>query len=130
MTLNLLLKIHKALWNKPQVGMETKYQPYPSPNRRPLFKSALVYWLLEETHVLKALSLNPHTLYWMDIFSLICCQNCNFCLKMTEKEADNSPFKKHVDQAVSFTRSLFKVGGFNSFNSYLLAFVSSICENV
>ena len=49
---------------------------------------------------------------------------------MTEKEAGNSPFKKHVDQAVSFTRSLFKVGGFNSFNSYLLAFVSLICENV
>ena len=30
---------------------------------------ALVFWLWEETHVPKVVSLNPGTLYWMDIFS-------------------------------------------------------------
>ena len=39
---------------------------------------ALVYWLWEETHVLKMVGLNPSTIYWMDIF---CCKNCNVCLK-------------------------------------------------
>ena len=30
---------------------------------------ALVLWLWEETHVPKVVSLNPSTVYWMDIFS-------------------------------------------------------------
>ena len=32
---------------------------------------ALVYRLLEETHVPKAVSSNPCTVFWMDIFSLL-----------------------------------------------------------
>ena len=31
---------------------------------------ALVYWLYEETHVPKAVGLNPSTIYWMDIFQI------------------------------------------------------------
>ena len=35
-----------------------------------LFRAgALVLWLWEETHVPKVVSLNPSTVYWMDIFS-------------------------------------------------------------
>ena len=30
---------------------------------------ALVYWLLEDTHVPKVVSSNPSSAYWMDIFS-------------------------------------------------------------
>ena len=33
-----------------------------------LENSALVYWLWDETHVLKVVDSNPSTIYWMDIF--------------------------------------------------------------
>ena len=32
---------------------------------------ALVYWVREETHILKVVVSNPNTIYWMDIFSHI-----------------------------------------------------------
>ena len=40
---------------------------------------------------------NPGAIYWMDIFTLICCKNCIACLKrqkINEKEAGVGPFKK------------------------------------
>ena len=42
---------------------------------------ALVEWLKEETRNQKVVCSNPGTRYWMDIFTLICCKNCNACLK-------------------------------------------------
>ena len=54
----------------------------------------------EEAHVLKVVGSNPSTLYWMDIFSLICCKNCiQVCLKrptINEKEAGDGPFKNPI----------------------------------
>ena len=38
-------------------------------------------WLWDETHVPKVVGSNPSTVYWMDIFHIFCCKNCNVCLK-------------------------------------------------
>ena len=32
--------------------------------------NALVLWSLEETHVLRVVSLKPSTIYWMNIFHI------------------------------------------------------------
>ena len=37
-------------------------------------KGALVKGLWEETHVLKVVGLIPSAIYWMNIFTLICCK--------------------------------------------------------
>jgi len=55
---------------------------------------------------------NPGTVYWMDIFTFICCKNCNdVCLKrpkINEKEAGVGPFffKKNKDIAWAETGQL------------------------
>ena len=46
---------------------------------------ALVYWLWEETRVLKVVGSNPSTIFLMDIFTHISCKNCNVCLKAQNK---------------------------------------------
>ena len=45
------------------------------------YKKVLVKWLWEETRVPKVVSSNLVTVYWMDIFTFICCKNCSVCLK-------------------------------------------------
>ena len=42
---------------------------------------------------------NPSTGYWIEIFHIYCCKNCNVCLKrpkINKKEAGNGPTKKIV----------------------------------
>ena len=59
---------------------------------------ALVLWLLEETQILKALSSNPSTVNWMELFTLICRKICNVCLKKTKNKRNRGrgwPIKKH-----------------------------------
>ena len=34
----------------------------------------LVEWLWEETHVQNVVGSNPSTVYWLDIFTNICCK--------------------------------------------------------
>ena len=56
----------------------------------------------------KVMGSNPSAVYWMymTFFTLICCKNCIVCLKrlkIKEKDAGVSPFKK--------IRILLKVGG-------------------
>ena len=47
---------------------------------------ALVYWLREETPLLKVVSLNPSTFTGWTLSTWICCKNCNVCLKSTENK--------------------------------------------
>ena len=42
----------------------------------PLKYWPLVQWLCEENQVLKVVGSYPSTIYWMDIFTFICCKNC------------------------------------------------------
>ena len=42
---------------------------------------ALVYWLWEETHVVKVVGSNPSTAYYGTFFTYNCGKNCNVCLK-------------------------------------------------
>ena len=58
---------------------------------------ALVWWLWEDTPVLKVVDSNPGAIYWMIItfFTYICCKNCNVCNdENKQKEAEDGPFKK------------------------------------
>ena len=73
--------------------------------------AALVYWLLEETHNQKVVSLNLGTGYWMNIFTLICCKNCNVGLKKTNnkrKKGQEWPvFTNRPIVTIALTISLF-----------------------
>ena len=57
---------------------------------------ALVKWLWEETHVQKVVSLNPDTVYWMDICSHLFVVKITICVfektKIHEEEAGVGPF--------------------------------------
>ena len=46
----------------------------------------LVQWLWQQTHVVKVMSSNPNTIYWMKFLTLICFQICNVCLEKTENK--------------------------------------------
>ena len=54
---------------------------------------ALVWWLWEETHILKVVGSNPAPYTGWTFFTY--CKNCNVCLKrpkINEKEAGVGPF--------------------------------------
>ena len=65
-----------------------------------LWAGALVWWLWEETHVLKVVCSNPSTVYWMDIFSNIFVAKIVRLKgsKINVKEAGNDPFLLNVAQ--------------------------------
>ena len=87
-----------------------------------IIRAALVWWLREETQVLKVVGSNPSAVYWMDMtfFTLICCKNCIVCLKrpkINEKEAGDGPFLKFnlyckhfkwAEAAKKFLKTLYK----------------------
>ena len=64
---------------------------------------ALVLLLWEETHFPKVVSLNPCTIYWMDIFSHLFAVMCVFeKTKINEKEAEVGPFLKKQSEGHAF----------------------------
>ena len=53
------------------------------------------------THVCKVVGSNPGAVYWMDIFTLICCHNCNVCLERP-KINKKRPGMAHLKKTFSF----------------------------
>ena len=76
----------------------------------------LFKWLWEETHVLKVVSSNPITIYWMQFFTLIFCKICYICLKKTENKRKRSQewaiFK--IDWSLSKKRKILTSGSCGS----------------
>ena len=52
------------------VGTCEEKPPFASMGSGCGWAGALVYWLWEETHVLKVVGSNPSPVYWMDIFHI------------------------------------------------------------
>ena len=61
----------------------------------------MVLWLWVTTQVGEDVGSNPEAVHWMDIFTLICCKNCNDdCLerpKINEKEAGVTHLQNNDD---------------------------------
>ena len=53
------------------------------------------------THVQEVVGSNPSAVYWMDIFTLICCKNCIVCFK-TPKINKKRPGLAHIFKDVKF----------------------------
>ena len=75
----------------------------------------------------KVMGSNPSAVYWMymTFFTLICCKNCIVCLKrlkIKEKDAGVSPFKK--------IRILLKVGGSEISTIWLKKIESQDCRKI
>ena len=66
---------------------------------------ALVYWLCEEMHCTKGHGFeSQHHILGRPIYIVICCNNCNVCLKKTkrkEKEAGDCQFNFYWRQCLS-----------------------------
>ena len=83
-----------------------------------LWAGALVWWLWEETHVLKVVCSNPSTVYWMDIFSNIFVAKIVRLKgsKINVKEAENDPFLLKVAQ---FLKNYIATAFWPKLNNYL-----------
>ena len=59
-----------------------------------------------ETHVPKVVGLIPGTVYWIDIFTYICCKNCDdVCLKRPKtnyKRGRGGPILKNYNEIVYY----------------------------
>ena len=51
--------------------------------------------VMGETNVLKVMGSNHSTVFWMDVFSHICCKNYNVCFKKDEDKNENEAGMSH-----------------------------------